>query len=174
MTDNEDPTRLIDQKIEQLYEKYAHDPKVKMEYANLLLRKGEMQKSVVLAQELMNKDPMNLRANNLLARIKMKMGQFEEALVLLNKANILSPANPARPTRPIFKPKPRSVPRISASTSINLLTSKRRCVSNRRHSCACCVLTCTALNQPMRINCAMPRASPRSVLTGMAPRAALV
>ena len=86
----------IDQKIENLYEKYSHDPKVKMEYANLLLRQGHLQKSVVLAQELINKDPTNLRANNLLARIKMKMGHFDEALVLLNKANILSPANPAR------------------------------------------------------------------------------
>lgn len=88
--------QMIDQKIEQLYEKFAHDPKVKMEYANLLLRQGQHQKATVLAQELMNKDPMNLRANNLLARAKMKMGQFEEALALLNRANILSPSNPAR------------------------------------------------------------------------------
>lgn len=88
--------QMIDQRIEQLFEKYSHDPKVKMEYANLLLRKGMNQKAVVLAQELLNKDPLNLRANNLLARAQMKMGHFEDALALLNRANVLSPSNPGR------------------------------------------------------------------------------
>lgn len=88
--------QAIDQKIEQLYGNFAHDPKVKMEYASLLLRQGESQKAMAMAQDIITKDPMNLRANNLVARAKMKLGQFDEALIVLNRANVLSPSNPAR------------------------------------------------------------------------------
>ncbi len=86
----------IDSKVEQLYNKFGHDPKVKLEYGNLLLRQGHHEKVVPIAQDLINKDPNNLRANNLMARVKMKLGYFEEALELLNRGNILSPSNPSR------------------------------------------------------------------------------
>ncbi len=88
--------KAIDKKIEDLYEKFGHDPKVKIEYANLLFRQGSYQKAMVLAQELLNRDALNLRATNLLARVKMKLGHWDEALSLLQRANSLSPANPGR------------------------------------------------------------------------------
>lgn len=86
----------IDQRIENLYEKFSHDPKVKIEYANLLLRQGHHQKAMALSQELLNRDPMNLRALNLTARARMKLGDWDEAIQTLSKANVLSPQNPAR------------------------------------------------------------------------------
>ncbi len=86
----------IDLKIESLYEKYSHDPKVKIEFANLVFRQGHMQKAMGLAQELLNRDPLNLRALNLIARVKMKAGEWEEAISILQKANALSPQNPSR------------------------------------------------------------------------------
>jgi hypothetical protein len=52
-------------------------------------------------------------------------------------------------------------------------TSSLRAVSSARTSCASSVLTCTGLNQPSRISCAMPRASFRSVFTVIAFSAAL-
>ncbi|MBC7659447.1 MAG: tetratricopeptide repeat protein [Chitinophagaceae bacterium] len=88
--------KMIDAKIEELYESYPHDPKVKMEYANLLIRQESYQKAVVLAHELLNKDPMNLRASTILSRAKLKMGQFDEALTIMNRSNVLSPSNADR------------------------------------------------------------------------------
>jgi hypothetical protein len=40
-----------------------------------------------------------------------------------------------------------------------------RAVSSARISCALADFTCTARNQPIRMSCAIPRASLRSVLT---------
>src|SRR5262245_37907394 len=54
-----------------------------------------------------------------------------------------------------------------------LSCSNFRPVSSARISCAGTVLTCTGRNQPIRISCAMPRASLRSVFTFIAPSAAL-
>src|SRR6266851_3339691 len=65
---------------------------------------------------------------------------------------------------PTFKPKLRSVPRKSDSTSSSLRCSSLRLVSSMRCSWATSVFTCTGLNRPTRIICAIPRASLRSVL----------
>ncbi len=46
-----------------------------------------------------------------------------------------------------------------------------RAVSIARSSCAPIDLQCTGRNQPSRINCAMPRASLRSLFTGIAAKA---
>src|SRR6516165_10679399 len=67
-------------------------------------------------------------------------------------------------TTPTFKPKLRSVPRKSDSTSISLRCSSLRLFSSIRCSWATRVFTCTGLNRPTRIICAIPRASLRSVL----------
>ena len=63
---------------------------------------------------------------------------------------------------------------MPSSTSRNLLSSNSRPVSNARISCAGTVLTCTGRNHPMRISCAMLRASLRSVFTVIAFSAALL
>src|SRR5262249_56993261 len=58
-------------------------------------------------------------------------------------------------------------------TSHSLDSSSLRPVSKARISCAGAALACTDRNQPMRISCAMPRASFRSVFTVIAFGAAL-
>ena len=57
-------------------------------------------------------------------------------------------------------------------TSRRLLTTIRRAVSNARQVRQDGVFTCTARYQPVRMICAIPRASLRSVLFGIAPIAA--
>jgi hypothetical protein len=74
---------------------------------------------------------------------------------------------------PTFSPKPRRMPRRLLSTSRSLATSSLRAVSRARISCTAGALTWTGRNQPMRISCAMPRASFLSVFTVIAWSAAL-
>jgi len=59
------------------------------------------------------------------------------------------------------------------STSRSLATSSLRAVSRARISCTMGALAWTGRNHPMRISCAMPRASFRSVFTVIAFSAAL-
>jgi hypothetical protein len=75
-------------------------------------------------------------------------------------------------TAPTFSPKPRRMPRMLLSTSRSLAISSLRAVSRARISWAMGALTWTGRNQPMRISCAMPRASFLSVLTVIALSAA--
>ncbi|RZA25710.1 MAG: tetratricopeptide repeat protein [Proteobacteria bacterium] len=86
----------IDLRVEALFVRYPHDPKVKLEFANLQLRQGHLGRALSLSQELLNREPMNLRALNLLARARMKMGDWDDALQSLSRANSLSPQNPTR------------------------------------------------------------------------------
>jgi tetratricopeptide (TPR) repeat protein len=86
----------IDLRVEALFESFPHDPRVKLEFANLELRQGHFGRALTLAQELLNREPLNLRALNLLARAKMKLGDWDEALQSLTRANALSPHNPIR------------------------------------------------------------------------------
>jgi hypothetical protein len=72
---------------------------------------------------------------------------------------------------PTFSPKPRSTPRTLISTSCRLVCKSFLAVSSARVSCAANDLQCTGLNQPRRINWAIPRASFLSVFTGMVLKA---
>jgi len=76
--------------------------------------------------------------------------------------------NRRRVTLPSLRPKPRNMPRIDSSMLIIDFCSVHRAPNSARNSCAESDLHCTGRNQPMRINCAMPSASRRSVLIGMA------
>jgi tetratricopeptide (TPR) repeat protein len=87
---------VIDSKVEDAYQSYAHDPGVQLEFGNLCLRRAEAQKAETIAKKILDSEPMNVRAMNLLSRIRMKEGKFEEAISILQKANILSPKNPDR------------------------------------------------------------------------------
>lgn len=88
--------KKIDQKVEELFQKYPHDNKVKLEYGNLNFRQNKYAEALVLATELVSREPQNLRAMNLMARAMMKQGQWDKALETLEGAQILSPSNPER------------------------------------------------------------------------------
>ena len=74
---------------------------------------------------------------------------------------------------PTFSPTSRSSARTPFSTSRRLLSTIRRAVSSARQSRQGGLFTCTGRYQPVRMICAIPRASLRSVLFGIAPIAAL-
>ena len=76
--------------------------------------------------------------------------------------------------RPMQIPKPRTLPRISASPPTKLVTSRHCLGRSRRHCWARRVLTRTARNHPIDMSSAGPRASPRSAGTGIAPHDILV
>ncbi len=88
--------KKLDQKVEELYQKYPHDNKVKLEFGNLNFRQNKYAEALVLATDLVAREPQNLRAMNLMARAMMKQGQFDKALETLEQAQILSPSNPER------------------------------------------------------------------------------
>src|ERR1700733_7721103 len=70
---------------------------------------------------------------------------------------------------PPFSPPSRSRARTPFSTSRRLLSTIRRAVSSARQERQDGLFTCTARYQPVRMICAIPRASLRSVLFGMRP-----
>jgi tetratricopeptide (TPR) repeat protein len=82
--------KKLDEKVEDLYQKYPHDNKVKLEFGNLNFRQNKY------AEDLVAREPQNLRAMNLMARAMMKQGQWDKALETLEQAQILSPSNPER------------------------------------------------------------------------------
>lgn len=86
----------IDEKIEEAYEKFAHDPEVKTEYANLELKRDHPESAEHLAQELLEENEQNVRAMNILARSYMKQGKQNQAIGILEKADVLSPKNTDR------------------------------------------------------------------------------
>lgn len=88
--------QAIDEKVEELYLKFPHDNKVKLEFGNLSFRQSKYPEALVLATDLVAREPQNLRAMNLMARAMMKTGQWDKALETLEGAQILSPANPER------------------------------------------------------------------------------
>jgi tetratricopeptide (TPR) repeat protein len=88
--------KKLDEKVEDLYQKYPHDNKVKLEFGNLNFRQNKYAEALVLASDLVAREPQNLRAMNLMARAMMKQGQWDKALETLEQAQILSPSNPER------------------------------------------------------------------------------
>ncbi len=88
--------KQIDEKVEELYQKFPHDNKVKLEFGNLSFRQKKFPEALVLASDLVAREPQNLRALNLMARAMMKTGEWDKALTVLEGAQILSPSNPER------------------------------------------------------------------------------
>src|SRR3954470_13158202 len=82
------------------------------------------------------------------------------------------PSNPALPVVASLRPKLRRSPRRLKPTSLAWRIRSWRADRRALASCAGSDLTCTARYQPVRTACAMPRASLRSVLLGMALRVA--
>ncbi len=86
----------VDNKIDELFQKFPHDNKVKLEFGNLSFRQAKFSESLNLASDLLSKEPTNLRAMNLKARSLMKQGHFDKAMETMQDAHVLSPANPER------------------------------------------------------------------------------
>lgn len=83
----------IDQTVSEAYTQYPYDGIVKIEFGNLCLRNGKHNKALTIGAELLNQDKNNVRAMNLISRVYMKMNKHDEALAVLENANILAPKN---------------------------------------------------------------------------------
>ena len=86
----------IDQTVSEAYSQYPHDSIVKLEFGNLCFRNNKLNKALTLGDELLNQDQNNVRAMNLISRVYMKQNKHEEALEVLENADILSPKNISR------------------------------------------------------------------------------
>ncbi|MFW7381873.1 MAG: tetratricopeptide repeat protein [Oligoflexus sp.] len=86
----------IDEKVNQAYQRYPHDLNVQLEYGNLKLRQDELEIAKIMAIEVIRRNPLNLRASNLLSRVYMKQGFWAKALEILQQADSLSPMNGER------------------------------------------------------------------------------
>jgi tetratricopeptide (TPR) repeat protein len=69
---------------------------VKLEFGSLNLRRKKFKESKEIAEELIFVDQNNVRAMNLLSRALMLEGNFSKAQTVLERANVLSPANAER------------------------------------------------------------------------------
>lgn len=84
---------VIDTKVEKAFEVYPHDPGVRLEYGLLSLRRKYAKTAKTIAEGLVEEQPTNVRAMNLLGRVLMMEGTPDKAIELLEKANVLSPLN---------------------------------------------------------------------------------
>lgn len=83
----------INELVVETFERYPHDPIVKLEFGNLCYRRNNFKRAENLSLELININRNNVRAMNLLSRIYMKQKNYDKSLAILKNANILSPKN---------------------------------------------------------------------------------
>ncbi|MFK7828054.1 MAG: tetratricopeptide repeat protein [Oligoflexales bacterium] len=83
----------IDQTVSEAYSQYPYDGIVKLEFGNLCFRNNKLNKALTIGEELLNQDLTNVRAMNLVSRIYMRQNKHDEALTVLENANILAPKN---------------------------------------------------------------------------------
>lgn len=88
--------KKVDDCIEDAYKQFPHDPKVVLEFGNLNYRRESFDESARHAQNLIDKQPENVRAMTLLSRSLMKMNKIDEGIEVMKKADELSPFNPGR------------------------------------------------------------------------------
>lgn len=86
----------VDDNVRKAHEQFPNDPVVTLEFGNLCLRDGDVEHSHLIAERLLKKQPQNVRAMNLMARVLMKTGRHSEATKFLENANGLSPFNTDR------------------------------------------------------------------------------
>ncbi len=85
-----------DKIIESTYNQYRHDPAIRVEYGGVLIRREQFDEAKVIGEQLLRKEPNNLRAMSLVSRALMKQGKFDEAIKIMENANGLAPGNPDR------------------------------------------------------------------------------
>lgn len=86
----------IDAEIERSYLFYPHDPTVRLEFANLSFRQKRVALAQEIAESLLAQNQNNVRIINLLGRIYMFKGEHQQAIEMLEAANVLSPFNTDR------------------------------------------------------------------------------
>lgn len=86
----------VDQTIEQAYGNDPDDRQVALEYGGLSLRRDDFQESRGIADRILALDPSDVRAMNLLSRVHLRLGEFDLAIMVLERAQLFSPRNPER------------------------------------------------------------------------------
>lgn len=79
--------------LEDLYIKNPDQTRIGIEYAENLFHEGDLAKAAMVLDGITNEADPDVRALNLLGRIQMKSGRYEDATITLGKAKVLSPLN---------------------------------------------------------------------------------
>ena len=91
-----------DRILEDLYSMFRDDIDVLVEYGNMCLRKGKLERAQKVMERLSGQangaHSQNLRVCNFMARVWLKQGNIGGALNVLDRANVLSPSNLERLT----------------------------------------------------------------------------
>jgi tetratricopeptide (TPR) repeat protein len=85
-----------DKVIEETYQKFRHDNTIKIEFGGVLIRRNKVEDAKVMGEQILIKEPTNLRAMSLVSRALMKQGRMEDAIKVMENANSLAPGNPER------------------------------------------------------------------------------
>ncbi len=86
----------VDQAIKRAHAAYPNDPGVTSEFGNLMARSGRLPEARQIAEKLIEENPANVRAMNLLGRVILASGQIDEAIAVLKAADLLSPLDGER------------------------------------------------------------------------------
>jgi tetratricopeptide (TPR) repeat protein len=84
--------------IEEAYKTKAKFPEVRLEYANLVFQRGDLETAKTISMDLIRENKNNVRAMNILSRVCLKQGDAGGAAKVLEAADVLSPKNPDRLT----------------------------------------------------------------------------
>lgn len=89
-------TEELDQAVRVVYEQFRNDAVVRLAFADLRLREGKADSARTIATQVLEAQPQNVRAMDLLARIAIAGGKLDEAVAPLTAASALTPHNAAR------------------------------------------------------------------------------
>lgn len=85
-----------DKIIETTYNQFKHDPAIRVEFGGVLIRRDKFDDAKIMGEQILQKDPNNLRAMSLVSRALMKQGKLNEAIAIMENANNLAPGNTDR------------------------------------------------------------------------------
>jgi tetratricopeptide (TPR) repeat protein len=85
-----------DKVIEETYQRFRHDNTIKIEFGGVLIRRDKIDDAKVMGEQILSKEPNNLRAMSLVSRALMKQGKLDEAIKVMENANSLAPGNTER------------------------------------------------------------------------------
>lgn len=83
----------LDKVVEEFFKTFPEHPRAQLEYGNMALRHGRADDARRIAEKALAGAPNNLRAMNLMSRALMHLGKREQALTILNEAELVSPRN---------------------------------------------------------------------------------
>ncbi len=85
-----------DKIIEETYKRFRHDNTIKIEFGGVLIRREKYDEAKTMGEQILLKEPTNLRAMSLVSRVLMKQGKMNEAIKVMENANNLAPGNTER------------------------------------------------------------------------------